>query len=291
MVNLDTLTALDALQWLRTADEVYRRYGISPPTVSRKSRICLELFDVELQRVQGEWEVIGDSTILLLERRVHQTARWMGHRPLRLEATYWSAPLLCTPSPEKWILGLSNIVGIRRNFQLVRERIIDAYLTGLPDVPLDDDKDLMAINLSSMPVFFTCCPDHPLLRESELTFEQIAKYPTLGLPAGSYPKVEASLKSIGLWNDYIRMSRYRRDLWEGKSETELTIGYGTALSMEISGGRLVRLPLELPFLSGESIVVHREFAEHPEIISLRNLITSRLEPFSARYPEIQLNWP
>jgi len=147
----------------------------------------------------------------------------------------------------------------------------------------------MAINLSSMPVFFTCCPDHPLLRESELTIEQIAKYPTLGLPAGSYPKVEASLKSIGLWNDYIRMSRYRRDLWEGKSESELTIGYGTALSMEISGGRLVKLPLELPFSSGESIVVHREFAEHPEIISLRNLITSRLESFSARYPEIQLN--
>ena len=54
MVDLDTLTALDALQWLRTADEVFRRYGISPPTVSRKSRICLELFDVELQRVQGE---------------------------------------------------------------------------------------------------------------------------------------------------------------------------------------------------------------------------------------------
>ena len=289
MVDLDALTAFDALQWLRTGDEVFRRYGISSPTVSRQSRKCLEIFDIELQRVNGEWEVFGDATMLLLERRVHQSARFMGLRPLRLEASYWSGPLLCTPSPERWILGLSNIVGIRRNFQLVSERIIDAYITGLPDVPLDDDKELVSIKLSSMPVFFVCSPGHPLLRESELTFNKIARYPTLGLPTGSYPKVEASLKSIGLRNDYVRMSRYKRDLWEGKSEQELTIGYGTALSMEISGGSLVRLPLELPSLSGEALVVCRDFAEHPEIISLRDLITSRLEPFSARYPEIQLN--
>ena len=289
VVDLDALAALDALQWLRTGDEVSRRFGISSPTISRQSKKCLELFDVELQRVSGEWDIVGDSTILLLERRVHQTARWMGHRPLRLEATYWSGPLLCTPSPDRWLLGLSNIVGVRRNFQLVRERIVDACVTGLPDVPPYDDKDLVSINLSSMPVFFVCSPDHPLLKEPHLSFEHIARYPTLGLPTGSYPKVEASLKSIGLWNDCVRMSRYQRDAWEGKSEAELTIGYGTALSIEISGGSLVRLPLGLPFLSGESIVVHREFAEHPETTALCDLLMSRLEIFSARYPEIKLD--
>jgi DNA-binding transcriptional LysR family regulator len=289
VVDLDALTALDALQWLRTGDEVFRRFGISSPTVSRQSKKCLELFDVELQRVDGEWDIAGDPTMLLLERRVHQTARWMGYRPLRLEATYWSGPLLCTPAPERWLLGLSNIVGVRRNFQLVRDRIVDACITGLPDVPLEDDQDLVSINLSSMPVFFVCSPDHPLLKESGLSFEDIARYPTLGLPPGSYPRVEASLKSIGLWNDCVRMSRYKRDTWEGKSEAELTIGYGTALSMEISGGSLVRLPLDLPFLSGESIVVRREFSEHPEMAALCHLLVSRLGVFSARYPEIKLD--
>ena len=208
MVDLDALTALDALQWLRTGDEVFRRFGISSQTVSRQSKKCLELFDVELQRVNGEWDIAGDPTMLMLERRVHQTARWMGCRALRLEATYWSGPLLCTPAPDRWLLGLSNIVGVRRNFQLVRDRIVDACITGLPDVPLEDDQDLLSINLSSMPVFFVCSPDHPLLKESGLSFEDIARYPTLGLPPGSYPRVEASLKSIGLWNDCVRMSRY-----------------------------------------------------------------------------------
>lgn len=289
MVELDTLTALDALMWLRTGEDVFQRFGISPPTVSRLSRKCLDIFDIELQRIKGEWQISGDPSMLLLERRVHQTARWMGHRPLRLEATYWSGPLLCTPTPDRWVLGLSNIVGIQRNFQLVRDRIIDACITGLPDVPADDDKDLMSIHLSSMPVFFVCSPNHPLTRESHLCFDDIARFPTLGLPIGSYPRVEASLKSIGLWNSPVRMSRYQRDRWEGKSEDELTIGYGTALSMEISGGSLVRLPLDLPFLSGESIVIRREHVEHQEITALCNLLISRLEFFSTSYPEIQVN--
>ena len=85
------------------------------------------------------------------------------------------------------------------------------------------------------------------------------------------------------------MSRYQRDAWEGKSEAGLTIGYGTVLSIEISGGSLVRLQLDLPFLSGESIVVHREFAEHPEMTALCDLLMSRLEIFSARHPEIKLD--
>jgi hypothetical protein len=34
-----------------------------------------------------------------------------------------------------------------------------------------------------------------------LSYSDIAIYPSLALPEGSYPKVEESLKSIGLWND------------------------------------------------------------------------------------------
>lgn len=288
MVDLDALTALDALQWLRTADEVAKRFGISASSVSRQSRKCLDLFDLQLLRMDGEWNVVGDPSLLQLERRVHQAARWMGRRPLRLEATYWSGPLLCSPPPNNWILGLSNIVGISRNFQLVRERIVDACVIGLPDVPEGHDSDLGVKILSSMPVFFVGCQDHPLAHRPCLSYGDIADYPTLALPEGAYPKVEESLKSIGLWNDVVRMSRYRREAWEGRTEAELTIGYGTVLSREVSGDNLVRLPLELPFASGEAIVVRNEFFGHPRFIALCDLIRSRLLPFSLRYPELQL---
>jgi len=58
-----------------------------------------------MERRHGEWELIGDTSLLLRERHVHQEARWRGYRPLRLEATYWSAPLLSSPALQGWLLG------------------------------------------------------------------------------------------------------------------------------------------------------------------------------------------
>ena len=287
MIDLDTLAALDGLQWLRTGEEVEKRFGVSASTVSRQSHRCLQRFGVQLERHQGEWEVVGDTTLLQMQRRVHQTARWLGRRPLRLEATYWSGPLLATPTPERWILGLNSIVGVPRNFQLVRERIVDAFPTGLPDLPEPDDPELTALVLSTMPVFFVAAADHPLAAQTRVTLEEIARFPSLALPPGSYPLVEMALRRIGLWNDPVRMTRYRRDLWEGRAEAELTIGYGTPLSLAVSGEGLVRLPLELPFRSGEALVVRREFVEQADLAALRQLLLERLKQLALIHPEIQ----
>lgn len=291
VIELDGLAALDALQWLRTGEEVVRRFDFSPATVSRRSKKCLRLFGIDLRRIEGEWCTTGDTTLLQREREVHQWARWLGHRPLRLEATYWSGPLLCTPVPERWLLGLCNIVGVPRNFQLVRERVVDVFVTGLPDLPSPDDPDLTGVVLSSMPVFFVAGAGHPLAGRDRLSLEEIARYPSLALPAGSYPRVEAALRAIGLWNDPVRMHRYRRDLWEGRTEAELTIGYGTPLSLAISGDNLVRLPLTLPFRSGEALVVRREFAACPEFLALRDLLLRCLRDLAACHGEIEVIEP
>lgn len=64
------------------------RYGVSEATTSRYRKRCLQLFDLAMERRQGEWELIGDTSLLERERQVHQQARWRGHRPLRLETTY-----------------------------------------------------------------------------------------------------------------------------------------------------------------------------------------------------------
>jgi DNA-binding transcriptional LysR family regulator len=190
--------------------------------------------------------------------------------------------------PDNWILGLANIVGVPRNFQLVRERIVDVCLTSLPDCPPAGDPELTSITLSKMPVFFVARAGHPLINQAQLSFDDIAKYPTLGLPPGAYPRVEACLKKLGFWNDHVRMFRYKRENWEGKTEAELTIGYATSLSMEVSGGDLVRLPLELPFASGEALVCRRDFIDHPRLHSLQALLLSRLAGLAERHGDIQL---
>jgi DNA-binding transcriptional LysR family regulator len=169
LIDLHVLEAFDALLWLRTAEEVERRYGTTQATISRYRKRCLALFELALERRQGEWELIGDSSILLRERQVHQLARWRGYRPLRLEATYWSAPLLSTPALAGWVLGVSNIVGVRRTFQLVEERVVDALITGLPDLPTQRHPDLIAIPIIRMPVFYVAAPEHPLFSRAQLS--------------------------------------------------------------------------------------------------------------------------
>jgi hypothetical protein len=54
----------------------------------------------------------------------------------------------------------------------------------------------------------------------------------------------------------------------------------------VSGGTLVRLPLELPFRSGEALVVHRDFAGHPELLALRQLLLERLRQLARSHPEL-----
>lgn len=288
MIEREVLDALDGLQWLGSGEEVSRRFAISQPTVSRYCAKALEVFDLMLERQHGEWELIGDQTFLRMEREVHQAARRLGFGPLRLEATYWSAPLICTGLPPNWMLGRSDIVGTRSNFQLVQERIIDAWIAGLPDLPTAAQPDLAAIPLTRMPVFFTCGPGHPLLRRESIDYEDIARYPSLGLPAGSYPKVEAALKGLGLWNDGVRMNRYQRDRWEGKAEEELVIGYGTPLSMAISGGHLHRLPLRLPFDSGDALVIQKDFLGHATLQTLIDCLLDKIRAIAMQYPEVKI---
>jgi len=58
--------------------------------------------------------------------------------------------------------------------------------------------------------------------------------------------------------------------------------------MKISGENLVRLPLHLPFTSGEAIVLRREFLVHQETFRLRELIQKRLFNLAKDNVEIKM---
>jgi hypothetical protein len=89
-----------------------------------------------LKRQAAEWQVIGDQRLLSLQRRVHQHVRFQSSQPLRLDAQHWSGPQLLTPAPTGWILGNLNFLEYQRPEQLLRERIIDAWLASYADTPI-----------------------------------------------------------------------------------------------------------------------------------------------------------
>ena len=147
------------------------------------------------------------------------------------------------------------------------------------------------IRLCTMPVHAVVAPEHPLVAALDqgqtLDWDDVAAFPSLALPPGSYPRVEASLRRLGLWSSLKRMNRYRRYRWEGKSEQELMVGYATVLSEQVAG-RLVRLPLRLPLASGKALVLRRDWGEHLRALALAAELHQRLEPWAARHPELQL---
>lgn len=212
MLTLEKLAALDLTLWLRNGKEAGQRLGITQPNVSRRMRQALEELGLKLTEDDKEWTLQGhpaDLELLTMERHVHQLGRWRGKAPLRLEGTYWSAPLLLSPPPEGWMGGRHDIVGIARPQELLRQRVLDAWLTGGPDWPEADDPDLMVIPLCRMPLHAVVAPGHPLLKQLEhqgsLSWEEVAAFPSLALPPGAYPRVEASLKALGLWDSPLRM--------------------------------------------------------------------------------------
>ncbi len=297
MLSLDRLAALDLSLWLRSGQEAGERLALNQSNVSRRVNQALGLFELKLLKREQEWEVEGPEpnlTLLALERHVHQTARWLGQGPLRIEGTYWSGPLLLTPEPEGWLGGRHDTVGVQRPLQWLNDRVIDAWLTAGPDWPEPDDPTFRTLQLCTMPVHLVVAPGHPLLQRLErggaLDWDDVAAFPSLALPPGTYPKVEASLRALGLWSSPIRMARYRRERWEGKSEQELQVGYATVLSEQVAG-QLVRLPLQLPIRSGEALVVRREWAEHPRTLALAELLRQRLEPWAAAHGELVITSP
>lgn len=294
MISLDKLAALDLCIWLRSGEEAARRLDITQPNVSRRLRQVLSCFQLKLRNPEREWEVVGPRThlsMLKMEREVHQAARWRGLAPLRIEGTYWSGPLLLCPEPQGWIGGRHDTVGVQRPLQWLREGVIDAWLAGGPDWPEPEDPELAVIQLCRMPVHAVVAADHPLLQHwrqhGSLSWEDLAAYPSLALPDGAYPKVEEALRTLGLWSNPARMDRYRRELWEGRSEQQLMVAYATVLSEQIAGA-LVHLPLTLPVQSGEALVVRRCWADEPRLLELAALLRERLQPWARRFPELQI---
>ena len=289
LINLNALACLDSLIWLQTGKEVAKRFSYNQSSVSRQQKHCCEIFETSLIKSNNEWGLNKPNDLIRMERLVHQLARFQGLRTLRMEATYWSAPLLCTPEPEGWILGLSNIVGIKRNHQLLRDGIIDAWLCSAPDLPDCNDPDLTSIQLCKMPVHLMVGKSHPLLQKSKnIQWDDLADFPSLGLPDGAYPKTQSTLEKLGLWKNPVRMNRYKTELWEGQTEEDLTIGYGTCLSILASKTDAVKLPLTLPLNSGEALVMRHEYKNHPKIQELIHLIQQRLTEVVTTENEIQI---
>ncbi len=277
MVERDCLACLDGLLWLRSGHKVASKFNLHQTTVSRNSRKCAKIFDITLERIAAEWQVVGDQKLLNLERRVHQYVRFQSGEPLRLEAQHWSQPLLSTPSPQGWIPGNLNFLEYQRPLQLLQEGIIDAWITSYPDTPAQDPT-LVTIHLSKMPLLLVVEANHPLAQLGDaVTFKEVSRYPLLPLPNQAFPTFEQALGSCGLSLDPSQSERPARSADAGQDPIEdLMVGFATPLTLSLYGATYQALPLRLPIDVGDALVVRKDFAAYPQIQQLAAHLRSTL---------------
>ena len=85
MISQHELESFDLLQWLGTGKLVAGQLCCNQATVSRHAVHVQKTLGISLQRLpSGTFGVTGNDRLLKLERQVHQVARLLGRRPMRL---------------------------------------------------------------------------------------------------------------------------------------------------------------------------------------------------------------
>lgn len=281
MVTLECLDAFDHLLWLRTGARAAELMGCNQSTISRLSSKCQQTFHVRLRRSAAEWLVTGDAELLLAERKLHQFYRWELELPLRFELQHWMREFYAPWQLDGWNKGNLNYLEYERPLYLLRNRIIDAWLCGAPDVP--DDPELTCLPLFEMPMLLVARQGHPLLRlQQPLTLEQVSAYPLLPLPQGAFPVFQARLAALGLSGacaeDRSEPSGREAD---GLSYAEHCLGVASALTLPLYGPDYQALPLEIPIQFGDVLVIRSEFAEHPRSRALRDSLLAHIRAATA----------
>jgi len=289
IVSVETLSCFDCLVWLRTGENAARRLGVDQATVARTARKVAATFDLTLEKQDGEWQIQGDRNLLDLERRSHQLYRWQMDLPLRVEAQYYSGPLFLEPLPSGWLAGNFDFLEVSTPLQHLRSGVIDAWIGCHPDVPDADDAGLACVHLTRLPTHLVVAAGHPLLRRKEaVTLDDVRRYPSLALPDGAFPRVQAALQELGLWSSPCEIRRYDQAHWEGKTADEVTVGYATSVSLGLFPTPQVILPVPIPLEVGDTLVVPRRFLEHPRCQRLLADLKQRAQALAERHPDVRV---
>ena len=254
-------------------------------SVSRSAKKCQEIFGVSLVKKSSEWIVQGDEVLLSAERKVHQAYRWEEGLPLRLDAQHWHRDFYGSLKLEGWLLGNLNYLEYERPAYLIENRIIDAWLCSAPDTPRGSA--FRSIQLTSMPVYLCVKGGHPLeALGSQVTIEDVRRYPLLPLPERAFPVFSEQLRKLGLGSSANPLASQINGSTEAIED--LLVGIANPMTLKLYGPDAVVLPIKLPIAVGDVLTVHADFWGHPRMRELLDSLTPRLQRLSEQVEDIEV---
>jgi DNA-binding transcriptional LysR family regulator len=286
MISPEVLQGFDLMVWLGNGRDAAAHNGCSQPTISRQARQVADLLGLNLQKLGGKWRVRGDTTLLAFERQLHQLHRLLGRAPLRLEIGAVSGRMVGLPAPPGWIAGPSDQIDLPRSLELLRARVIDAWITpAADDLPATDDPDWRRFDLYAAPVWLVASPDHPLMGHSWLKATDLKRFPSAGVQGGWYPHSEAHLRALGLWSKPLPLNRYDVARWDGRTADGHTLAYASPPMLRLNPS-LRRLPYNLSLTQRTALVVHSDLAQASPILLLQEELERRTQALVKLHPEL-----
>ena len=287
MFDVFRLSCLDYLIWLRSGQDAASRLNCNQATVSRNAKSVAEFLELDPRKLEGEWSLGGDLSLLNAERKVHQLYRWNQGKLPRIDAVYGVGAPYFEGLSAPWVCGPANFLNVSYPLSLLKASILDVWLGCYPDVPEDND-ELLVIHLTRYPSYFLVDQMHPLLsREDELIMDDLQKFPVLSLPDGAFPKIQHHLQGLGFQRSTVGAIRHEVSCWEGRTEDQVTVSYGTVHTISNFGGAKVPLPLSTGLTVGDSLVVDRRFADSDHFRRLLINLSERARALSETFKDLE----
>lgn len=286
MVTKEDLEGLDLLLWHGNGPRAALQLQCNQSTVSRRVQRCLGTFRLRIKRREGEWAIQGTSLLLQMEREIHQLARLLGQHPLRLEGFPAGSQPLLKPPPPGWALGPHDAIGITRPLSLLRERIIDVWLTdAAEDLPETFDFPAVVWPLAIQPITLMGHARHPVAGESRLSVSDVGRFPLPLLSAAAFPRSAAICESLGLGSVEMSKRRFEHESWQGQTADGVSLLYTTPLNSRMFPS-LVSLDIDPLFVNQLAIVCRADVSEHSRVQELHCLMKARLQQLQSHYPEL-----
>ena len=175
MISLQELECFDLLQWLGTGELAASQLCCNQATVSRQAHHVQATFGISLKRLPGgAYGITGNDRLLRLERQVHQVARVLGRRPMRLHLITGKGHLAKRP-PHGWCCNPPSRLEPRVDgAALLDSYVLDACIMQRPQVASLDPQRFCVIELLSSPLYLVSNGSHELSHEKGIKAADLA---------------------------------------------------------------------------------------------------------------------
>ena len=175
MISLQELESFDLLQWLGTGELAASQLCCNQATVSRQAHHVQETFGISLKRLPGgTYGIAGSDRLLRLQRQVHQVARFLGLRQLRLHLITGKGHL-AKGLPHGWCCNPPSRLEPRVDgAALLDSYVLDACIMQRPQVASLDPQRFCVIELFRSPLYLVSNGPHALSHDRGITAADLA---------------------------------------------------------------------------------------------------------------------